>query len=147
MSTLTDERIEELRDWFTNEVHRAGDSVWITQECRADVKAALAELLELRLQIDLAFLQLKISGVPRERARTVHNGIGVLVTRFDRQAAAEPSGEAVDYRHRLYGDLVRRGYAQWYAHAIAFADRLVTPSLSDCERFYWPDGEPAGEAP
>jgi DNA segregation ATPase FtsK/SpoIIIE-like protein len=46
------------------------------------------QLATLKLAEDRAYQQLEINGVPRERARSVSNGIDVLVTRMNNEMKA-----------------------------------------------------------
>ncbi len=62
--------------------HRGPDKFATWQDAALDERA---KLVAAKRELDLAFSMLEINGVPKERARTVSNGIDVLVTRMDRE--------------------------------------------------------------
>lgn len=53
----------------------------LTVQCQAE------EIKELKRQLELSYSVLEMCGVPRERARSVQNGIMVLATRYAKEAA------------------------------------------------------------
>lgn len=60
------------------------------------------EIEKLQHQIDRSYDQLHMNGVPRTRARTIYNGIGVLVTRFTKEIRTLKA-EIEDLKHQIEG--------------------------------------------
>jgi hypothetical protein len=89
-------------------------------QAQTEIKGHMRVVDELRADLDRAYQILELHGVPRERAKSVANGIDVLASRFDKQnhfyeQALARENEAQSRIAELEKDAARfQWWAKWW---------------------------------